>query len=198
MTQVFSESGETVPVTVIEAGPCTVTQIKTVEKDGYNAVQLGFGETKRLNKPELGHLKGKAPVRYLREVRLSQTDDVELGQKVDVSIFSDGDTVDAIGISKGKGFAGVVKRHNFGGGSKTHGQSDRQRAPGSSGAGTTPGRVLKGMRRAGHMGSDRVTVQNLTVFGTDVDRNLLLVKGSVPGPNFGLLYIRKAKKGVSE
>lgn len=198
MTQVFTETGEVMPVTVIEAGPCTITQIRTLEKDGYEAVQLGYGESKRLNKPERGHLKGLTPVRYLREVRVDGTAEYKVGQQVDVSIFAAGEKVDAIGTSKGKGFAGVVKRHHFRGGPKTHGQSDRHRAPGSSGSGTTPGRVLKGTRRAGHMGDVRVTVQNLEVVRTDPERNLLLVKGSVPGPVSGLLFIRKAKKGESD
>lgn len=198
MTQVFTEEGEVQPVTVIEAGPCIITQVRTKEKDGYQAVQLGFGAAKRLSKPELGHLKNLSPVRHLREVRVEDTAEYQVGQQVDVSIFEPGEKVDAIGVSKGKGFAGVVKRHHFRGGPKTHGQSDRQRAPGSSGAGTTPGRVLKGTRRAGHMGAERVTVQNLEVVRTDPERNLLLVKGSVPGPATGLLFIRKAKKGESD
>jgi large subunit ribosomal protein L3 len=198
MTQVFTETGEVLPVTVIQAGPCTVTQIRTTEKDGYQAVQLGFGEDKRLNKPERGHLKGLTPLRHLREVRVEDTAEYQVGQQVDVSIFEEGEKIDAIGVSKGKGFAGVVKRHHFKGGPKTHGQSDRHRAPGSSGAGTTPGRVLKGTRRAGHMGDVRVTVQNLEVVRTDPERNLLLVKGSVPGPVSGLLFIRKAIKGESD
>lgn len=198
MTQVFTEEGEVQPVTVIEAGPCIITQVRTKEKDGYQAVQLGFGAAKRLSKPELGHLKNLSPVRHLREVRVEDTAEYQVGQQVDVSIFQPGEKVDAIGVSKGKGFAGVVKRHHFRGGPKTHGQSDRQRAPGSSGAGTTPGRVLKGTRRAGHMGAERVTVQNLEVVRTDPERNLLLVKGSVPGPATGLLFIRKAKKGESD
>jgi large subunit ribosomal protein L3 len=198
MTQVFTDTGEVLPVTVIQAGPCTVTQIRTTEKDGYQAVQLGFGEDKRLNKPERGHLKGLTPLRHLREVRVEDTAEYQVGQQVDVSIFEEGEKIDAVGVSKGKGFAGVVKRHHFKGGPKTHGQSDRHRAPGSSGAGTTPGRVLKGTRRAGHMGDVRVTVQNLEVVRTDPERNLLLVKGSVPGPVSGLLFIRKAIKGESD
>lgn len=198
MTQVFTDTGEVLPVTVIEAGPCTITQVRTKDKDGYEAVQLGFEETKRLNKPERGHLKGLNPLRHLREVRVDGTAEYKVGEQVDVTIFEEGEMVDAIGVSKGKGFAGVVKRHHFAGGPKTHGQSDRHRAPGSSGAGTTPGRVLKGTRRAGHMGAERVTVQNLEVVRTDPERNLLLVKGSVPGPVSGLLFIRKAIKGESD
>jgi large subunit ribosomal protein L3 len=199
MTQIFNERGEAVPVTIIQAGPCWVTQIRTEEKDGYRAIQLGFEETKprRLTKAELGHLKkhGLPPLRYLREVRTRDIEGVEVGQKVDVSIFSPGERVDVTGLSKGRGFAGVVKRHGFGGGPKTHGQSDRLRAPGSIGAGTTPGRVFKGTRMAGHMGNARVTVQNLEVVLVDPERNLLAVKGAVPGARNGLLLIRKAVKG---
>jgi len=199
MTQIFNEKGEAVPVTIIQAGPCWVTQIRTEGKDGYRAIQLGFEETspRRLPKPELGHLKkhGLPPLRYLREVRTRDIEGVEVGQKVDVSIFSPGERVDVTGLSKGRGFAGVVKRHGFGGGPKTHGQSDRLRAPGSIGAGTTPGRVFKGTRMAGHMGNARVTVQNLEVVLVDPERNLLAVKGAVPGARNGLLLIRKAAKG---
>jgi large subunit ribosomal protein L3 len=167
MTQIFDERGEVVPVTVIEAGPCFVTQVKTPGRDGYAAVQLGFKEVKpkRLTKSQLGHL-GKnqlPPLRYLQEIRLSDVGQYEEGQKIRVGIFDVGDRVDVTGISKGRGFAGVVKRHGFRGGPKTHGQSDRHRAPGSIGAGTTPGRVYKGMRMAGRMGNARVTVQNLQV-----------------------------------
>ncbi len=194
MTQLFRDNGETV-VTVIEAGPCFVTQIKTEEKDGYNAVQLGFGEAKRLNSPQKGHLKGVGLFKYLREFRVEDVSSFKLGQKVDVDIFKPGDLVDVIGTSKGKGFAGVVKRHHFAGGPKTHGQSDRHRAPGSVGATTSPGRVLKGTRMAGHMGDDRVTVRNIEVVDVDSARNVLLVKGAVPGGRNGLLLIRKAVKG---
>jgi large subunit ribosomal protein L3 len=194
MTQLFRDNGETV-VTVIEAGPCFVTQIKTEEKDGYNAVQLGFGEAKRLNSPQKGHLKGVGLFKYLREFRVEDVSSFKLGQKVDVDIFKPGDLVDVIGTSKGKGFAGVVKRHHFAGGPKTHGQSDRHRAPGSVGATTFPGRVLKGTRMAGHMGDDRVTVRNLEIVDVDSARNVLLVKGAVPGGRNGLLLIRKAVKG---
>jgi len=194
MTQLFRDNGETV-VTVIEAGPCFVTQIKTEEKDGYNAVQLGFGEAKRLNAPQKGHLKGVGLFKYLREFRVEDVSSFKLGQKVDVDIFKPGDLVDVIGTSKGKGFAGVVKRHHFAGGPKTHGQSDRHRAPGSVGATTFPGRVLKGTRMAGHMGDDRVTVRNLEIVDVDSARNVLLVKGAVPGGRNGLLLIRKAVKG---
>lgn len=198
MTQIFDERGEVVPVTVIEAGPCFVTQIKMPERDGYSAVQLGFKEVKpkRLTRPQLKHLSKNQlpPLRYLREIRMSDVSQYEEGQKIRVSIFDVGDRVDVTGISKGKGFTGVVKRHGFGGGPKTHGQSDRQRAPGSIGAGTTPGRVYKGMRMAGRMGNARVTVQNLQVVLVDAERNLLAVKGAVPGARNGLLVIEEARK----
>ena len=191
MTQLYQDSGEVV-VTAIEAGPCFVTQVKTETKDGYNAVQLGFGETGRLNSPQRGHLKSVGQFRYLREFRIGDVESVQVGNKVDVDIFKSGDFVDVVGVSKGKSFAGVVKRHHFAGGPKTHGQSDRHRAPGSIGATTSPGRVLKGTRMAGHMGHRRVTVRNLKVIDVDLDRHLLLVKGAVPGSDKGLLLIKKA------
>ncbi len=255
MTQVFGPNGIAIPVTVIEAGPCVVTQIKTTARDGYEAVQIGFEKvtTKHATRPELGHLghrlpllkgqrktlqayqqkqrneskegkeegavekQGKqirkllkvqenrqrrpgpelGPFRVLREVDLQEgttTEGVELGAQFDASLFKDGDSVDVIGTSKGKGFQGVMKRHGFGGGPRTHGQSDRSRAPGSIGAGTTPGRVLKGTRMAGRMGNERVTVKKLEVIQSDSERNLLVVKGSVPGANGGLLMIRKHVK----
>ena len=200
MTQVFDERGEVIPVTVIEAGPCFVAQIKTVERDGYTAVQLGFDETKpkRLTQPQLKHLqKSNLPaLRYLREIQLS-TDELanfKEGQTVTVDIFEQGEFVDVVGTSKGRGFAGVVKRHGFRGGPKTHGQSDRHRAPGSIGACTTPGRVFKGKRMPGRMGGERVTAQGLKVVLVDPERNLLAVKGSVPGSKNGLLLIRQARK----
>lgn len=190
----FGEQGIAGAVTVIEAGPCFVTALRTKEKDGYQAVQLGFEETRRLNKPELGHLKNSRPLRILREFKTGDAGSIEVGQKCDASLFKVGDLVDITGISKGRGFAGVVKRHGFRGGPKTHGQSDRHRAAGSVGSTTTPGRVLKGLRMAGRMGSQRVTVQNLAVLQVDPDRNLLVVRGGVPGPNNGLLIIRVARK----
>ncbi len=195
MTQLFSDDGRVEAVTAIEAGPCTVTQVKTVAGEGYSAAQLGFGEVKRLKSPQKGHLKELAQFRYLREFRVDDTESMEVGQKVDVSLFQPGDLVDVTGVSKGKGFAGVVKRYHFAGGPKTHGQSDRHRAPGSVGAGTSPGRVFKGTRMAGHMGNRRVTVQRLEVFEADPDRNLLLVKGAVPGARNGLLIISKSARG---
>jgi large subunit ribosomal protein L3 len=256
MTQIFGSRGEAIPVTVVEAGPCVVTQVKTLPKDGYEAVQLGFGEAKLKNakRPILGHLghslpqtpgqrkrqqiaQAKArqearqksasratekeadeaeaadaeeaksgdkgtrrrrgasqalgPFRYLREVRVFGGDLPSVGDTVDSGMFTAGERVDIIGTSKGRGFAGVMKRHGFRGGQRTHGQSDRLRAPGSIGPGTTPGRVLKGTRMAGRMGNDRVTIKALEIVQSDAERNLLLVKGSVPGPNGGLVMIRK-------
>jgi len=199
MTQILDEKGLAVPVTLIEAGPCYITQKKTVDKDGYSAIQLGFGEIgeKRLKKPQAGHLKKSAtpPVKYLREFRVADSDSYQEGQKIDASIFAIGDMVDVIGTSKGKGYAGVVKRHHFSGGPKTHGQSDRWRASGSIGAGTTPGRVLRGTRMAGRMGNEQVTVQNLKVALVDAERNLIAVRGAVPGSKSGLVIIREAIKG---
>jgi large subunit ribosomal protein L3 len=199
MTQIFADDGRVVPVTVIEAGPCYVTQLRTKERDGYEAVQIGYGAAKRLNGPEKGHLdKAKAPaVRHLRELRADGLEGLEVGQKLDASLFKVGDLVDVVGTSKGKGFAGVVKRHHFRGGPRTHGQSDRERAPGSSGSTTTPGRVLKGTKRAGQMGNARVTVQNLEVVESDGEQNLLLLRGAVPGARNGLLLIKVAKKSRS-
>ena len=194
MTQIFRENGEVEAVTAVEAGPCTVVQIKTADKEGYNAVQFGFGEAKRLNSPRRGHLKGLGQFRHIREFRVDDTESIEVGDKVDVSMFEEGDLVDVTGMSKSKGFAGVVKRHGFAGGPKTHGQSDRHRHPGSIGATSSPGRVLKGTRMAGRMGNDRVTVRGLEVCGADVDRNLLLVKGAIPGYKNGLLLIKKSRK----
>jgi large subunit ribosomal protein L3 len=260
MTQIFSADGTAIPVTVIEAGPCAVTQVKTEAKDGYEAVQLGFGEAKHATRPMLGHLghslpvtprqrrkqqqeqakvrqrarqqreaaeeaesgteteadvaeatgettaasnqprasrrrrgAGKAlgPFRVIREVKVLDGQFPAVGDTIDVGMFSAGEEVDIIGTSKGKGFAGVMKRHNFRGGPRTHGQSDRARAPGSVGPGTTPGRVFKGTRMAGRMGNERVTVKALLVVQADPERNLLVIRGSVPGPNGGLLIVRK-------
>ena len=195
MTRLFPEDGEAVAVTAIQAGPSVVTQVKSQAKDGYNAIQLGFaaGEVKqsRLTSPEKGHLQGIDEVRYLREFRTDDISSIKRGDKVDVGFLASGDLVNVSGFSKGKGFAGVVKRHHFSGGPKTHGQTDRHRAPGSIGATTFPGRVFKGKRMAGHMGNERVKVRNLEVIQADQDRNLLLVKGAVPGANGGLLIIEK-------
>src|SRR5207248_9800014 len=185
MTQVFEPDGSAVPVTVIEALPCTVVQVKTKENDGYEAVQVGFGTRKRVNSPLKGHMRKLGQFRYLRELRVDDIGEWEVGKKVGCEIFEPGDIVDVSGASKGHGFAGVMKRHGFHGGPKTHGQSDRARAPGSIGPGTSPGRVLKGTRMAGRMGNDRVTIKALEVIQADPERNLLVVKGSVPGPNGG-------------
>jgi len=193
VTQVFRPDGTVEAVTVIEAGPCVVTQVKTPAKEGYAAAQLGFKEAKRLNSPEKGHLKGLGNFKHLKEFRVSDPSTIQVGQKVDVGIFKPGDTVDVTGISKGRGFAGVVKRHHFAGGPKTHGQSDRHRAPGSIGSTTTPGRVLKGLRMAGHMGAVQVTARGLKVVAADPARNLLMVRGAVPGARNGLVVIRKAR-----
>ena len=190
MTQRFQDGGEVV-VTAIEVGPCFVTQVKTEAKDGYNAVQLGFGESKRLNSAEKGHLKNIGQLGHLREVAVDDVATVQVGQKFDVDIFKAGDIIDVIGTSKGKGFAGGVKRYHFAGGQKTHGQSDRHRAPGSVGSTTTPGRVWKGQRMAGHMGHDRVTARNLKVVEVDLPRHVLWVRGAVPGHRKGMLLIRK-------
>jgi large subunit ribosomal protein L3 len=196
MTQIFDETGEVHPVTVVEAGPCVVTQIRTPEKDGYSAVQLGFGLDKRLNKPEQGHRRASGFMsRTLREVKADDLGEFEVGQVINADTFAVGELVDVTGTSKGKGFQGVVKRHGFRGGPKTHGQSDRLRAPGSIGSSATPGRVFKGLKMAGHMGHERVTIQNLKVLRVDTERNLLMIEGSVPGPNKGLVLIRRAVKG---
>ena len=196
MTQIFDEQGVARPVTIIEAGPCYVTQVRTLENEGYAAVQLGFGEIhpKKLASGELGHLNTNnlPPLKFLREFR--SKDSANIGDKVTVEAFAVGERVDVIGTSKGKGFAGGVKRHHFAGGKKTHGQSDRHRAPGSRSSGTTPGRVFKGARGAGHMGSDRVTTQALKIVLVDAERNLLGVHGAVPGGKGGLVLIREARK----
>ena len=193
MSQLFRLDGRMVPVTVVQAGPCTITQIKTQEKDGYEAVQQGYDPVKRLSAPLKGHLGDNGPFRYLRELPVDSLDGLEVGQQVTVGLFQAGEKVDVIGTSKGRGFQGVIKRHGFAGGSRTHGQSDRARAPGSIGAGTYPARVIKGQKMAGHMGNVRTTVKNLEVVEVDAERNLLLLKGGVPGAPNGLLLIRKPK-----
>ena len=192
MTQIFGENGGVVPVTLIEAGPCVVTQVKTKETDGYEAVQLGFGDVKRSNKPMQGHFRPSKASRYVREVKADDPAEFSVGQTLGVDIFSEGEKVDIIGKSKGRGFAGTMKRHGFGGGPRTHGQSDRARAPGSIGGGTTPGKVFKGLKMAGHMGDRRVTVKGLEIIGVDTDRNILIVKGGVPGAPNSLVQIRRA------
>ena len=191
MTQVFTTSGEARGVTVIEAVPCVVVQVKTKSNDGYEAIQIGFGSRKRVNDPMRGHMKRLGQFQVLREVRVDDASAYEVGQKLGAELFEEGDIIDVIGTSKGRGFAGGVKRHHFHGGPKTHGQSDRNRAPGSIGSGTTPGRVRKGLRMAGHMGDERVTVKNLTVFESNPERGILLIEGSVPGGVNGLLRLRK-------
>jgi large subunit ribosomal protein L3 len=198
MTSVFDETGRVVPVTVIQAGPCWVTQVKRQDADGYDAVQLGFEESRKLNGPARGHVAkaGTPLLRHLREWRVPDASEYQLGQRLDVSMFEAGERVTLVGTSKGKGFQGVIKRHGFSGGPKTHGQSDRWRAPGSIGSGTTPGRVLKGLRMAGRMGHDRVTVKNLLVVRADPERNLLLVRGAVPGPREALLVVNKGPAGA--
>ena len=198
MTQIFDESGRAIPVTLLEAGPCFVSQVKSAETDGYSAVQLAFGEVKpkRLSKAELGHLKTNnlPPVRVLREFRTKKLEDINPGDELKASVFATGEYVDVIGTSKGKGFAGAMKRHGFHGGPKSHGQSDRQRSPGSSGSGTTPGRVYKGKRRPGHMGDVQVTSSHIRVAMVDPERNLIAVQGSVPGAKGGTVVIKEARK----
>ncbi len=196
MTQIFDEQGVAHPVTIIEAGPCYVTQVRTPENEGYAAIQLGFGEVhpKKLSSGELGHLNssGLSPLKFIREFRSKES--ATVGDKVTVEVFAVGERVDVIGTSKGKGFAGAVKRYHFAGGKKTHGQSDRHRAPGSRSSGTTPGRVFKGARGAGHMGSDRVTAQALKIVMVDAERNLLGLHGAVPGGKGGVVLIKEARK----
>ena len=195
MTTIFESDGNAVPCTVIEAGPCYVTQIKNKDKDGYESVQLGFEEKKEKNttKPLTGKFKKvKTPVlRFLREVKNFPAGDIKEGDQIKVDIFKEGDIVKVTGISKGKGFQGVVKRHGFGGGQRTHGQSDRQRAPGSIGGSSYPSRVFKGQRMAGRMGNDTVSVRNLRVVKIFSDSNLILIKGAVPGTKTGLVEIYK-------
>jgi large subunit ribosomal protein L3 len=191
MTQVFTDKGQAEAVTLLEVGPCLVVQVKTEATDGYNAAQLGYGIAKRVNSAQKGHAKELGSFSCLREFRLESTEGVNVGDKVDASLFKPGDKIKVTGISKGRGFAGVVKRHHFHGGPKTHGQSDRNRAPGAIGSTTTPGRVLKGRRMAGHMGNGRVTVSGLEVYQADASRNIILVKGAVPGARGGLILIGK-------
>jgi large subunit ribosomal protein L3 len=212
MTQVFDERGVVSPVTVIQAGPCFVTQVKTAGNDGYEAIQVGFGEVKerRLTRGQRGHLgilsadakharrkqNNNIPsVRHLREFRTRTAGDYNVGQVLTVEQFQVGDRVDVVGKTKGHGFTGVVRRHGFAGGPRTHGQSDRQRAPGSIGSTSGMGRIIKGLRMAGRMGNERFTAQNLEVIRVDPERNLIAVKGSVPGAKGGLVVIREAAKG---
>jgi large subunit ribosomal protein L3 len=200
MTQVWDAENRVVPVTVIEAGPCRVVQLKTPERDGYSAVQLSFGETKanRITKPELGHLQaaGGAPSRHLAELRVNDLAGFEIGQIVKADVFEAGERVDVTGITKGKGFAGTMKRHNFKGLGAGHGTHKKHRAPGSIGACATPARVFKGVRMAGQKGNERVTTLNLEVVQGDAERGLLLVKGAVPGPSGSLVFVRNATKAA--
>lgn len=199
MTQIFDEDARAIPVTVIKAGPCYVVQIKTPENDGYSAVQIGFGETKpsRVNKPEAGHYAkaGVAPGTDLVEVRVEDVSDFEVGQEIGIAdVLAKGGKADVTGISKGKGFAGVMKRHNFSGQGASHGNHKKHRAPGSIGACATPARVFKGTRMAGRMGGDKVTILNLDVVGVDAERHLVLLGGPVPGPNGSIVLVREAVK----
>jgi large subunit ribosomal protein L3 len=198
MTQIFDEQGVAYPVTLIEAGPCYVTQVRMPEKEGYSAVQLGFGEVnpKRMTGGQLGHLKANEipPLRFLREFKVKDHE-LKVGDKITVAdAFAAGERVDVIGVSKGKGFAGAVKRYHFHGMNATHGTSDRNRAPGSRSSGTTPGRVYRGSRGAGHMGMDRITMQNLKVVMVDPERNLLAINGAVPGAKGSLVMIKETRK----
>ncbi len=194
MIQVFTETGKCTAVTAIEAGPCKITQVKEKAADGYNAAQIGFGQGKQLSAGEKGHLKDLGQFKYLREIRLETVEGLKPGDVVDVGQFKAGDIVNITGISKGKGFAGVVKRHHFHGGPKTHGQSDRNRAPGAIGSTSTPGHPWKNLKMAGHMGDEKVTVKNLKVQSSDVAKNILLIEGAVPGSKNGLVIIKKVKQ----
>jgi len=198
MTQIFDEANRVVPVSIVEAGPCRVVQLKTPERDGYTAVQLAFGDIKasRLNKPELGHLKAAAgpPQRYLAELRVEDLSGFELGQVIAADIFEPGERVDVTGITKGNGFTGPMKRHNFSGQGASHGNHKKHRSPGAIGACATPARVFKGMKMAGQSGNTRITTLNLSVVEGDAERGLLLVKGSIPGASGGLVFVRSAVK----
>jgi len=198
MTQIFDENGKVIPVTVIEAGPCTVVQKKTDETDGYESVQLGFMEVKerKLTKPELGHLKkaGVAPVKHLKEFRLEDRSALNVGDELKADVFAEGDKIDVTGISRGKGFAGVVKRHNKGRNRMSHGGGPVHRHAGSMGAGTSPGKIFKGHMGAGQMGNEQVTVQNLDVVKVDPSLNMIAVRGAVPGPKGGVVYIMNTVK----
>jgi large subunit ribosomal protein L3 len=194
MTQVFDEAGRAIPVTVVEAGPCHVAQVKRVETDGYAAIQIAFGTAKRVNKPRAGHLAkaGIDNARHLVELRMDDVSEFSLGTEIKADVFADGDTVDVVGVTKGKGFAGGMKRHNFKGLGASHGTQAKHRSPGSIGACATPARVFKGTRMAGHLGNVRVTTLNLKVIKADPERNILLIKGAVPGPRGGLVMVRSS------
>ncbi|MCW2631204.1 MAG: ribosomal protein [Pseudonocardia sp.] len=199
MTQVFDENNRMVPVTVVQAGPCVVTQIRTPETDGYSAVQMAFGaiDPRRVNKPKTGHYAkaGMTPRRHLVELRTADAGTYEVGQEITAELFENGAVVDVVGTSKGKGTAGVMKRHGFKGLSASHGTQRKHRSPGSIGGASTPGRVFKGIKMAGRMGNERVTMQNLTVHRVDAEAGLLLIKGAVPGPKGGLVLVKSAAKG---
>ena len=200
MTQVFDEQNRIVPVTVVKAGPNVVTQVRTQDKDGYTAVQLAFGavDPRKVNKPRTGHFDkaGVTPRRFLAELRTTDAETYEVGQEITAEVFAAGVEVDVTGTSKGKGYAGVMKRHGFKGQGASHGAQAVHRKPGSIGGCATPGRVFKGLRMAGRMGNERVTTQNLTVHAVDAEKGLLLIKGAVPGPNGGLVLVRTAAKGA--
>ena len=202
MTQVFDDEGRIVPVTVVQAGPCVVTRVRTPDADGYSAVQLGFGQIdpRKVNKPTTGHYEkaGVTPRRHLVELRTDDAAEYELGQEITVEVFEAGQLVDVTGRSKGKGTTGVMKRHGFAGLGASHGTQRKHRSPGSIGGCATPGRVFKGLRMAGRHGNSRVTVQNLTVHAVDEAKGLLLIKGAIPGPNGGLLLVRSAVKGANK
>jgi len=202
MTQIFDESARAIPVTAIEAGPCRIALVRTPERDGYSAIQLAFGEIRdsKLTKPQLGHLKKNKldAARYLVELRVADASRYELGSEIKADVFEAGEKADVVGTSKGKGFAGVMKRHGFHGKPASHGTERKHRSPGSIGAGTTPHHVFKGQKMAGRMGHDRVTVLNLEVVRVDAERNLILVKGAVPGPDGGLVIIRSAVRATPE
>jgi large subunit ribosomal protein L3 len=199
MTQVWDAENRVVPVTVVKAGPCVVTQVRNTEKDGYSAVQIAFGEIdpRKVNKPRKGHFDkaGVTPRRHLVELRTDDAAEYSLGQEITAEVFEVGQRIDVVGTSKGKGTAGVMKRHNFRGLGNSHGTQRKHRSPGSIGACATPGRVFKGVRMAGRMGNARVTVQNLTVHAVDAEKGLLLIKGAVPGPNGGVVLVKTAAKG---
>ena len=189
MTQTFSENGEVQPVTLVQAGPCVITQIKTQSNDGYNAIQIGYETVKKANKPTSGHLQRTGNYKYLREIRVEELDELQVGQLLNVQMFSVGEIIRVTANSKGRGFAGGMKRHGFHGGPKTHGQSDRWRAPGSVGAGSTPGRVFKGKRMAGHYGNETITTRGLEVVSVDLENNIISIKGAVPGARDTLVMV---------
>ncbi|MSQ23193.1 MAG: 50S ribosomal protein L3 [Chloroflexi bacterium] len=196
MGRMVDSNGVVVSATLLSVGPCFVTQVKTAERDGYRAIQIGYEESTKLSKPQLGHVGAVGKLRHLREVPFDADADpasLAVGEKFDVSVFVADEKVDVVGVSKGRGFAGTIKRHGFHGGPKTHGQSDRWRAPGAIGAGTTPGRVYKGTRMSGRMGGDVVTTKRLQVLAVDAEKALVAVKGAVPGPTGGLIFVKKSR-----